>query len=82
MELVHLDVARTFTGLGIFQKGGPYYDLLLNLLGAYCCYRPDVGYVQVRKGRKKYLRRDLRRDWGLLVCLRILDWESRGNEWI
>lgn len=45
VELIHLDVARTFPVLGIFQKGGPYYDLLLNVLGAYACYRPDVGYV-------------------------------------
>uniref|UniRef100_A0A9J2P5X1 Rab-GAP TBC domain-containing protein n=1 Tax=Ascaris lumbricoides TaxID=6252 RepID=A0A9J2P5X1_ASCLU len=46
VELIHLDVSRTFPTLGIFQKGGPYYDLLLKLLGAYVCYRPDVGYVQ------------------------------------
>lgn len=46
VELIHLDVARTFPTLGIFQKGGPYYDLLLNVLGAYVCYRPDVGYVR------------------------------------
>jgi hypothetical protein len=32
--------------LGIFQAGGPYCDLLFRLLGAYVCYRPDVGYVQ------------------------------------
>ena len=30
--------------LCIFQ-GGPYYNLLHSLLGAYACYRPDVGYV-------------------------------------
>uniref|UniRef100_A0A5S6PYT8 Rab-GAP TBC domain-containing protein n=1 Tax=Trichuris muris TaxID=70415 RepID=A0A5S6PYT8_TRIMR len=46
VELIHLDVARTFPTLGIFQKGGPFYDLLLNILSAYACYRPDVGYVQ------------------------------------
>uniref|UniRef100_A0A158R5Q7 Rab-GAP TBC domain-containing protein n=1 Tax=Syphacia muris TaxID=451379 RepID=A0A158R5Q7_9BILA len=46
VELIHLDVSRTFPSLGIFQKGGPYYDLLLKLLAAYVCYRPDVGYVQ------------------------------------
>ena len=28
------------------MKGGPYYDILHSLLGAYACYRPDVGYVQ------------------------------------
>ncbi|XP_065071299.1 TBC1 domain family member 12-like isoform X2 [Rhopilema esculentum] len=44
--LISLDVARTFPALCIFQKGGPYHDSLKNLLGAYTCYRPDVGYVQ------------------------------------
>lgn len=29
----------------VFQ-GGPYHDPLHNILGAYACYRPDVGYVQ------------------------------------
>merc|ERR1719354_1144461 len=37
---------RTFPSLYIFQKGGPYHDLLHSVLGAYTCYRPDVGYVQ------------------------------------
>lgn len=32
---------RTF----VFSQGGPYYESLRNLLGAYTCYRPDVGYV-------------------------------------
>ena len=26
-------------------QGGPYNGLLHNLLAAYVCYRPDVGYV-------------------------------------
>ncbi|VDP10499.1 unnamed protein product [Soboliphyme baturini] len=46
VEVIHLDLSRTFPSLGIFQQGGPYYDALLTLLGAYVCYRPDVGYVQ------------------------------------
>ncbi|GLG94232.1 Ecotropic viral integration site 5 ortholog [Gryllus bimaculatus] len=46
VELIQLDIARTFPNLCIFQKGGPYYDILHCLLGAYVCYRPDVGYVQ------------------------------------
>ncbi|CAJ0920735.1 unnamed protein product, partial [Mesorhabditis belari] len=46
MAQIHLDVSRTFPALGIFQNGGPYHDLLHKLLGAYACYRPDVGYVQ------------------------------------
>lgn len=46
IELIQLDISRTFPQLCIFQKGGPYYDILHSLLGAYACYRPDVGYVQ------------------------------------
>jgi len=46
LELIKLDVSRTFPQLGIFQTGGPYYDLLHNVLGAFVCYRPDIGYVQ------------------------------------
>jgi len=46
LELIQLDVSRTFPQLCIFQSGGPYYQLLHNVLGAYVCYRPDIGYVQ------------------------------------
>jgi len=46
VELIRLDVSRTFPKLCIFQKGGPYHDVLHDILGAYVCYRPDVGYVQ------------------------------------
>ena len=28
----------------LFQ-GGPFHDVLHSILGAYTCYRPDVGYV-------------------------------------
>lgn len=27
-------------------QGGPYYGPLHDVLGAYACYRPDIGYVQ------------------------------------
>ncbi|XP_041818627.1 TBC1 domain family member 12-like isoform X2 [Chelmon rostratus] len=46
LELITRDISRTFPSLCVFQKGGPYHDLLQNILGAYTCYRPDVGYVQ------------------------------------
>ncbi|XP_040885572.1 TBC1 domain family member 12-like isoform X2 [Toxotes jaculatrix] len=46
LELITRDISRTFPSLCIFQKGGPYHDLLQSILGAYTCYRPDVGYVQ------------------------------------
>ncbi|KAG7328735.1 hypothetical protein KOW79_008679 [Hemibagrus wyckioides] len=46
LDLIKLDIFRTFPSLFIFQKGGPYHDVLHNVLGAYTCYRPDVGYVQ------------------------------------
>ena len=35
------------TLLMIYIQGGPYYSHLHNVLGAYVCYRPDLGYVQV-----------------------------------
>ncbi|CAG9861897.1 unnamed protein product [Phyllotreta striolata] len=46
MDVIRLDIARTFPHLGIFQEGGPYSDTLHSLLAAYVSYRPDVGYVQ------------------------------------
>ncbi|XP_061412639.1 TBC1 domain family member 14-like isoform X2 [Lethenteron reissneri] len=45
LELIKLDISRTFPTLCIFQKGGPYHDVLHSVLGAYTCYRPDVGYM-------------------------------------
>ncbi|KAG7218019.1 hypothetical protein INR49_020682 [Caranx melampygus] len=45
-EQISRDVSRTFPSLCVFQQGGPYHDLLQSILGAYTCYRPDVGYVQ------------------------------------
>ncbi|XP_049591306.1 TBC1 domain family member 12 isoform X1 [Syngnathus scovelli] len=46
LELIKLDISRTFPSLFIFQKGGPFHDVLHSVLGAYTCYRPDIGYVQ------------------------------------
>ncbi|CAL8381364.1 unnamed protein product [Gadus morhua 'NCC'] len=46
LELIKLDISRTFPSLYIFQKDGPYHNLLHSILGAYTCYRPDIGYVQ------------------------------------
>lgn len=46
LEQIKLDISRTFPILCIFQQGGPYHDVLHSILGAYTCYRPDVGYVQ------------------------------------
>ncbi|XP_008190632.2 TBC1 domain family member 12 [Tribolium castaneum] len=46
MDVIQLDISRTFPHLCIFQEGGPYSDILHSLLAAYVCYRPDVGYVQ------------------------------------
>ena len=31
----------------VLFQGGPYHELLQGLLGAYACYRPDVGYVSI-----------------------------------
>lgn len=48
VEVIKLDLSRTFPHLGIFQEGGPYHRALDDLLSAYVCFRPDIGYVQVR----------------------------------
>ena len=32
--------------LRLLFQGGPYYDVLHSLLGAYVCYQPEIGYVQ------------------------------------
>ena len=54
LDLIRLDVSRTFPQLCIFQEGGPYYQLLHNILGAYVCYRPDIGYVQVHTNSENF----------------------------
>lgn len=46
VELIKLDVSRTFPQLSFFQKDGPYHDALHNVLGAYACYNSQIGYVQ------------------------------------
>ncbi|XP_050532350.1 TBC1 domain family member 12-like isoform X2 [Daktulosphaira vitifoliae] len=46
LEYIYLDITRTFPHLGIFQQGGPYFDVLKRILSAFVCLRPDVGYIQ------------------------------------
>lgn len=45
VELIPLDLPRTFPALTFFSQDGPYHPLLRQVLEAYVCYRPDVGYV-------------------------------------
>ena len=47
VDVIKLDLSRTFPHLGIFQQGGPLHQALDELLSAYVCFRPDIGYVQV-----------------------------------
>ena len=46
VELIQLDVSRTFPHLCFFQKDGPYHDALHSVLSAYACYNSTMGYVQ------------------------------------
>ncbi|CAB3384201.1 Hypothetical predicted protein [Cloeon dipterum] len=46
IKQIKLDISRTFPYLSIFKEGGPNYDSLLNVLAAYVCYEPDLGYMQ------------------------------------
>ena len=59
VELIFTDLTRTFPSLGFFQLGGPYYEPLRNVLEAYVCYRPDIGYVQVKHHCKKKPNKEL-----------------------
>lgn len=45
VELIKLDVSRTFPHLCFFQKDGPYHQPLHDVLGAYACYNTKIGYV-------------------------------------
>jgi len=45
MGLILQDIQDTFPSLMIFQKEGPLHTDLIDVLGAYICYRPDIGYV-------------------------------------
>ena len=46
MSLIQLDLGRTFPALALFQPDGPLHQSLSEVLEAYVCYRPDIGYVQ------------------------------------
>jgi hypothetical protein len=46
VSLIPLDLPRTFPCLSFFQVGGPSHAPLGQVLEAYVCYRPDIGYVQ------------------------------------
>lgn len=46
VSLIPLDLPRTFPCLSFFQIGGPCHGPLGQVLEAYVCFRPDIGYVQ------------------------------------
>ncbi|KAM6898367.1 LOW QUALITY PROTEIN: TBC1 domain family member 12-like [Lycodopsis pacificus] len=46
LHLVSFRLERQEVNYDFYFVGGPYHDLLQSILGAYTCYRPDVGYVQ------------------------------------
>jgi len=74
LELIQLDVSRTFPQLCIFQAGGPYYQLLHNVLGAYVCYRPDIGYVQGMSFIAAILILNLEEAEAFIVFANLINW--------
>ncbi|KAH3758445.1 TBC1 domain family member 12 [Pelomyxa schiedti] len=46
VKLIPVDLPRTFAGLNFFAEGGPLRQSIQEVLEAFVCYRPDVGYVQ------------------------------------
>eukprot|EP01133_Synstelium_polycarpum_P007022 gene7022-8163_t len=45
LGMILQDIQDTFPSLLIFQKSGPLHNDLIDVLGAYICNRPDIGYV-------------------------------------
>jgi len=74
LDLIQLDVSRTFPQLCIFQAGGPYYQLLHNVLGAYVCYRPDIGYVQGMSFIAAILILNLEEADAFIVFANLINW--------
>lgn len=46
LHVIEVDMPRTFPSLSLFQRGAPLCEPLREVLHAYACLRPDVGYVQ------------------------------------
>lgn len=46
LQVIRLDVSRTFPMLGIFQSEGSHQQNLHDLLAAYVAYQPTLGYLQ------------------------------------
>lgn len=46
LQIIRLDISRTFPQLGLFQADGPYHRDLHDLLAAYVSFQPSVGYLQ------------------------------------
>ena len=46
LNLIDVDLPRTFPQLKLFDSSGPFHAKLKEVLETYACYRPDLGYVQ------------------------------------
>ncbi|VDL28775.1 unnamed protein product [Hymenolepis diminuta] len=46
LQVIQLDVSRTFPMLGVFQSEGSHLRNLHDLLAAYVAYQPTLGYLQ------------------------------------
>jgi hypothetical protein len=49
LQLIDLDVPRSFPDHRILEAGGSGLPLLTEVLRAYAMHNPDVGYCQVRR---------------------------------
>eukprot|EP01112_Ceratiomyxa_fruticulosa_P017024 TRINITY_DN5237_c0_g2_i1.p1 TRINITY_DN5237_c0_g2~~TRINITY_DN5237_c0_g2_i1.p1 ORF type:complete len:510 (-),score=76.20 TRINITY_DN5237_c0_g2_i1:36-1565(-) len=45
VQLIHLDLPANFPAIDLYNKKGPMHQSLVDVLEAYVCYRPDVGFV-------------------------------------
>lgn len=49
VQLIPLDMLRTFSVLSFFQPNGPFHQPMRNVLEAFVVFRPDIGYVSIKK---------------------------------
>mmetsp|Transcript_27678 Transcript_27678/g.44282 ORF Transcript_27678/g.44282 Transcript_27678/m.44282 type:complete len:857 (+) Transcript_27678:523-3093(+) len=67
--LIDADLPRTFPSLKFFAPDGPFGRPLRNVLKAFACYRPDLGYVQGMSYLAAVLCMNTKNEYTAFQCL-------------
>ena len=73
VNLIPVDIGRTFPQLGFFQEGGPSHEQLHNILHAFVCFRPNVGYIQGMSFIAAHLLLQMDPDFAFCCMVNLLD---------